>query len=457
MKARIITALLFFLFIPLGADESYRWKDLYEQALETNPSLAGKREASAAAEYQWKSARRTRGPALYFEGDLSYLTSPQEVDLAAGSLYSGDTIPPGIIFPALPETDVSLPLSGHEWYSFRLVLEQPLLTSGKLAGQEALQRALWETSLLDREWEELTVQAEIITIFYSLFYLQESLDLIGQQRRTADRLVSLMRDAYDSGLTSYSDYMETQGRAREINLKENQIRQRQNQAMLHLQYLSGIKNLAPASLSREDLPPIKEEAGPAALLEEAQTSSPVLGILNKQIEIASRNLTLTRGNSYGRPDLGLRVELDYAAGSLPFTSDEWGLQRANITGTLGIRTLLGDAGRAYADVKAAASKETEARHRYRDQWEQISRSVEEELFNQNLNRETIAYYRQRADDDYSVAQQRKQAWEAGYGMEQDYLRQLITWYSDQIYEKQERISLAVSYFKMRTLTGRIAD
>jgi hypothetical protein len=56
-----------------------------------------------------------------------------------------------------------------------------------------------------------------------------------------------------------------------------------------------------------------------------------------------------------------------------------------------------------------------------------------------------------------MAQQRKQSWEAGFGMEQDYLQQLLSWYSDLIYEKQEEISLAVSYFKMKALTGKLED
>lgn len=457
MKFIVLLALLALIPLSLTAEDTWSWRDLYESALLLNPSLAAGEEAASAAEYRWKSARRSRGPSLFFEADLSYLTSPREVDLAAGSLFPGDTIPPGITFPALPETDVSLPLSGHEWYSFRLVLEQPLLTSGKLSSQEKIYRASWHSSLLEREQELVTIKAEIITLVYSLSRLEEILDLIGQQRLTADRFVLLIRNSHDSGMASYSDFLQAQVQAREINLMENRVKQQQNQALLHLKYLCGFEYLTPASLRMEDLPPLRGESDVEALMAEALASSPVLGMMKKQIDMASGNVTLARGSSYGRPDLGLRLELDFAAGSRPFTSGDWTIQAANVTGTVAVRALLGDAGKASADVKAAESREAEARLRYRNLQEQIKRSLEEEIFNQNLSRDNILYYRSRAEDDLSMAQQRKQSWEAGYGKEHDYLQQLLSWYTDLIYEKQEEISLAASYYKMKALTGRLED
>jgi len=453
MKNGMILMLLACLVLPLPAEETYTWKELYEKALDSNPALAAKQEAASAAEYQWKSARRARGPAVYFESDLSYLTSPREVDLAAGSLYPGGPMGP-VNFPALPETDVSLPLSGHEWYSFRLVLEQPLLTSGKLAGREKIQRALWETSLLHQDQEKVILKAEILTLVYSLSRLQEIVELIGQQGRAADRFVLLMKNSYDSGMASYSDLLGAQGRAREISLMENQARRQQNQALLNLKYLCGLETLTPAAVSREDLPCLTAETNLEGLKEEALGFSPVLRLMKKQIQIASQNLALVRGSSYGRPDLGLRVELDYAAGSRLFTSEDWGFDAANLTGTLGIRALLADAGKAFADVKTAESREAEARQRYREAEAEIKRSLEEEIFNQTLSRDNIEYYQLRAEDDLAVVEQKKQSWEAGFGGEQDYLQQLLSWYSHLIYGKQEEISLAASYVRMRALTGK---
>ena len=457
MKIPLSLAFLVLLSLPLRADETYSWKDLYERALSSNPALAARSDAAVTAEYQWKSARRSRGPALAFESDLSYLTSPREVDLSAGSLYPGGTLAPGLTFPRLPETDVSLPLAGNEWYSFRLILEQPLFTSGKLSSREKLYQAAWENVLFEREQEKLTIKTEILTLVFSLSRLQEIQGLLEKQHQAAERSVALIKNAYESGMTSYSDFLSAQVRAREINLRENQVRRQQNQAILGLKYLCGIDNITPASLRREDLPLPEEVNDIDALMREALASSPVLGMMRSQIETASHNVSLVRGGSYGRPDLGLRIELDYGAGSLPFTSDEWNIQAANITGTVAVRALLGDTGKSYADVKAALSRESEARQRYSSFMDQIKKSLEEEIFNQNLNRDNILYYRTRADDDLSMAEQRKQSWEAGFGMEQDYLQQLLSWYSDLIYEKQEEISLAVSYYKMKALTGKLED
>jgi outer membrane protein TolC len=457
MKIPLHLVFLALFILPLPADGTHSWQDLYESALSSNPALAAKSDAVVTAEYQWKSARRSRGPSLFFESDLSYLTSPREVDLSAGSLYPGGTLAPGLTFPPLPETDVSLPLAGNEWYSFRLILEQPLFTSGKLSSQEKIYQASWGNVLLEREQEELSIKTEIITHVFSLSRLQEILGLLEQQRQTADRSVVLIKNAYESGIASYSDFLNAQVRAREISLRENQVRRQLNQVILNLRYLSGIEALTPASIHLEVLPPMKEQTDIDALMQEALASSPVLEMVRKQIEMASHNVSLVRGGSYGRPDLGLRVELDYGAGSLPFTSDEWNIQAANVTGTLAVRALLGDTGKSFADVKTAESKEAEARQHYRSLIDQIKKSLEEEIFNQALNRDNILYYRSRAEDDLSMAQQRKQSWEAGFGMEQDYLQQLLSWYSDLIYEKQEEISLAVSYFKMKALTGKLED
>lgn len=454
----------FFIFVslllaafPLSSQEIYAWKDLYENALRLNASLAQKQDAASAAEYQWKSAKRSRGPELFFESDLSYLTRPQEVDLEAGSLYEGGPVAPGLDFPALPETDMTLPLSGNQWYSFRLVLDQPLLTSGKLLGQQNIYRALWESSLLDQQQRELMIKAEILSIVHSLNFLQEIIDLIEEQKNSASRFVSLTRNSYDSGMASYSDFLGAQVKAREITLTENQVRRQQNSVFLHLEYLCGIDDLTQENITTTGLPPLGNETDPEALLADALQYSPALLMLRQKIEASRQNVKVFQGSSYGRPDFGLRVELDYAGGSIPFTSDEWGYQDAIITGSLGIRALLGDSGKAAAYVKSAKSSLSESEHQYRDNLEQIKRAIGEELFNQNLSRENIEYYISRAEDDLSMAKQRKEYWEAGYGMEQDYLLQMISWYSDLIYEKQEQISLAVSYYKLKALTGVIED
>lgn len=443
--------------LPISSQELYGWKDLYENALRLNASLAEKKDAASAAEFNWKSAKRSRGPELYFESDLSYLTRPQEVHLEAGSLYKGGPVAPGVEFPALPETDITLPLYGNQRYSFRLVLDQPLITSGKLLGQQNIYRALWESSILDQQLSELIIKAEILSIVHSLNLLQEIIDLVEEQKNTAGRFVSLTRNSYDSGMASYSDFLGAQVKAREITLTENQVRRQLNSALLHLEYLCGIEKLSQENISTVDLPPLGNETDSEALLADAVRYSPALLMLRQKIEVSRQNVKVVQGSSYGRPDFGLRVELDYGGDSFPFTTDQWGSDAANITSTLGIRALLGDSGKSAADIKSAKNSLSESEHQYRDYQEQIKRDIGEELFNQNLSRENIEYYKSRAEDDMSMAQQRKEYWEAGYGMEQDYLLQMISWYSDLIYKKQEQISLAVSYYRLKALTGIIEN
>jgi len=441
----------------LSSEEIYTWKLLFERAIGQNPSLAGLSEAETAAEYKWKSARRSRGPSLYFESDLSYMTSPREVDLSRGSLYEGGTLAPGLDFPPLPETDVSLPLSGNQWYSFRLVLEQPLITSGKLTAQDSIYRYLWENSGMEREQKELTVKGEIMSTVQILSALSEIQRLTGEQKTAADRFVTLTANAYDTGMASYSDYMNAQVKTRELTLTENQVRKQQNQALLHLEYLCGLDNLEVGQITAAGLPVPATPGNKEDLFALTEEHSPVLKMLRRGIDVALENKKLTRGSSYGRPDLGLQLQLDYAGGTIPFTSDEWGPAENNITASVGIRALLGDMGKSRADVQESESRISEARERYRDNLEQMKRSIGEEIFNQNLSRETMEYYSRKADDDLSVARQRKEYWETGYGLEQDYLLQMINWYTDLIYIKQEEINLTLSWYKLMILTGEIPE
>ncbi|MDC7239140.1 MAG: TolC family protein [Spirochaetales bacterium] len=434
---------------------TYTWELLYSHALSQNAAIAGKAAAATASEQQWKSAKRSRGPVLSFESDLSYLTNPRTVDIAAGSLYPGGTLMPGIDFPALPETDQSMPLTGNQWYSFRLVLEQPLFTSGKLAAQQNIYQSRLEISRIETEQQELTVKTEILSIVHSLSFLQEILDLITEQKKTAERFVSLTRDSYDSGVLSYSDMLGAQVKAREINLMENQILRQRNSAILHLEYLTGIEGLQAAQINTEFLPDMDLSDSAETLLSQAAQTSPAMRVLKQQVSAAGENLRAVKGSSYGRPDFGLRVELDFAGDSFPYIPEAWSLHNANVTGSLGIQALLADTGKAAADSKAAEAQLKQAELQYRDSLEQIRMAIGEELFSQNLNRENILYSQSRAEDDLEVARQRKEQWEAGYGMEQDYLLQMISWYSDLIYGLQEEISLAVSRYKLKAITGEL--
>jgi len=455
IKSLLISLLFLLCTSALFAEDIYNWKILYERALQQSPSLAEKEKAISAAAYKWKSSRRGRGPSLYFESDLSYMTSPREVDLSQGSLYPGGTLAPGLDFPPLPETDVSLPLSGNQWYSFRLVLEQPLITSGKLAAQEKIYRSLWENSGMDRDQRQLSVKAQIMSTIHTLDSLKEILDLAGEQKIVAERFVTLTENAYNTGMTSYSDFMTAQVKAREITLMEKQIRKQQNQALLQLEYLCRLENLRPDQISSEGLPAISPSGNREDLLSSTIEHSPLLKMLRRGINIAKENKKLTQGNSYGRPDLGLKLQLDYAGETLPFTSDEWGFANNNLTASVGVRALLGDFGKSWADVKESESRISEAEERYKDKLEQMRQSIGEEIFNQNLSMETIDYYNSKAEDDRSVAQQKKESWKAGYGLEQDYLLQMIMWYSDLIYAKQEEMSLTLSCYKLMVITGFI--
>jgi outer membrane protein TolC len=461
MKGKTTLILLLFALAIriIPAQESSDWRSLYDLALRNNASLAEGENAARAAQNKWKSARQGRGPELFFESDLSYLTNPRQVDLSQGSLYAGGTLAPGLIFPPLPESETSLPLTGNQWYSFRLVLEQPLITSGKLSAQENIYRSLWESSLLNTNQKKLTVKAEILSLIHTLTYLEKILDIVSLQITAADRFVTLIRRSYDSGMTSHSDYLGAQVKAREVTLMENQIRKQQNQALLHLEYLCGLESLLPEQINPEGLPDLlgPGETDKETLLTDTRAYSPVLQILRQNIEAAKQNKRLTQGGSYGRPDLGFQVELDYAGGSFPFTSEEWGISENNVTATVGIRALLGDFGKAASLVKEAESRISEAEYRYRDHLEQMKRSIGEELFNQHLNRENIAYYNSQADDDMALATLKKESLDSGYGLEQDYLLQMISWYSDLIYIEQEKISLALSHYRLRTLTGVLPE
>ena len=129
---RILLIFYIFIFAVLSLTaqaEQFSVGDLYELALENSISLTEKTVRAKAASYRVMEAKSKGAPVFSFQSALSYIHNPDTITVEAGSFGQ---LPDMIGGQLLPDEDTTFSMSGNSYYDFKLIMDQPIFTWGKV-------------------------------------------------------------------------------------------------------------------------------------------------------------------------------------------------------------------------------------------------------------------------------------------------------------------------------------
>ena len=107
----------------------YSVEELYEMTLENSAALMEKEARERAAGFRVKEARSKSAPVLSFESSMSYISNPDTLTVETGAF---GTLPPGLGSIPMPSESSIFELTGNTYYDFKLIVDQPVFTWGKL-------------------------------------------------------------------------------------------------------------------------------------------------------------------------------------------------------------------------------------------------------------------------------------------------------------------------------------
>ncbi|MBI9098619.1 MAG: TolC family protein [Spirochaetaceae bacterium] len=429
----------------------YTAEELYELALENSSALTEKTARERAAGYRVREAFSRGGPTVDFETTMSYITNPDTLTVEAGTL---GTLPPQMGALPMPMEDTVFEMSGNTFYNFRLIVNQPLFTWGKIFNALQATKEGAAAAVLDTIKTKDQLKTEIRINCLSLHHLKEIELAVSRQSEIASRLEKIASDSYKNGMILQTEFLDAQVKRKEADLTGNMIKQQIDQVTLNLTYLTGTE-LTPVMIETRELqgeiPDSWEE-----IFRKAQNNNRDLSMLRHSISAEEYKSKIQKGDYYFKPDLAFHMELSYSGSYFPLIQEEWHNEdKGNLTLTLAIQSPIADFGGMYASGKAVEEELKALKASYENSIEQIEQFIRQTISLIELNKMNIDYYSERIEIDLQMMNQKEKEWLSGYGDEKDFLIHQISYYSDIILLNQELISLGRNYYKLENLQGNV--
>jgi outer membrane protein TolC len=461
-----------------------RWdrEGLLSAALRGNSAylLAASRNREAGA--LLSVARAARLPVIRFSSNLSYLTNPPSLTIKTGSLYSGGNIPMDIDtapftgaptpplttqfpFPAFPDRDTAFQLSQNTLYEFGLSLEQPVFTWGRIHNSVKAADLGNQASGLQMEQERRNIKTALDSHLFTLTFLTRIRELLTEQRRSAERLITISEESYTNGFLLRPDLLSARLLSAEVQMGDYSVTENWDNSFLAIKTITGIENLRPSQLLLPPIPLGGEGLSPRSLsyspddkdrlFSQILADNRNLKLLSLQTRATERTVAAARGQFYGKPELGLFLRLAYSGPAFPFAQKGWRDDNdLNFTATLGIRSLLFDGGGLYQTIRQKEETVTQARLEEEKGRRDLAEYLEKALRQMEVSRYRQEYLALKIEAAEAQKNQAETAWKSGYGEEREYLTRELSWYQERIALLQEELSALLTALQLENVLGQ---
>lgn len=454
------------------APEGELWdrERLLAAALRENSAYLLTESRSRESRALLSEAKAARLPVLRFGSSLSYLSSPPSLTVKAGSLYPGASIPlpippayPSLPFPSLPDGDLTFNLSEHSNYEFGLSLEQPLFTWGRIHNSIKAAELGAQAAALQAEQEKRNITAALDSQLYTLAVAAEIRELLAEQRRAAKRLIGLSEESFTNGFLLKADLLSARLLAAETEMADYSIAEIQDNSFLAVKTLSGLETLKPEEI-RRPAPPAGEEPGRESLgysqTDRDRLFSRILAenlslkLLSLQSRAREKTAAAAKGQYYGKPELGLFLQLAYSGPNFPLFQSGWKEEdKLNFTATLGIRSLLFDGGAVHQSIRQKEEALIQARLEEEQGRRNLGEYLEKTLRRLELSRHRQEYLKLKIEAAGAKKDQAENSWKSGYGEEREYLIQELSWRQEQIALLEEQLAALLTALQLETALG----
>jgi len=432
----------------------YSADELYSLALKNSSGLQEKTAQENAASYKVQEMRSRAAPTLNFESTMSYISNPETLTVEAGALGTLDLSAMGGPTSPMPSEETIFEMSGNAYYDFKLILDQPLFTWGKIYNAVQATKEGAAVAMLDSMKMRDRLNTEIQINYRALHYLKEIELAASRQSEITNRLIYISEDSYENGMILQTEYLDVRIKGKEAELMSHKVGLQIEQVILNLSYLTGIE-LTPVMIKTENT----EVSVPDSwrnIFDNTMDNNRDLAMMRHYIQGEEYKSKIQSGSYYFKPDLSFHMELSYSGSYFPLIQNGWNDEnRGNMTLTVAIRSPVADFGGMYASVKASEEEVIAARASYESGKEEIEKHIRQTLYEMELNHLNLEYYRDRIDTDLLIIEQKEKEWKSGYGDERDYLMQQNSYYSNVILMNQELIELNKNSMKLKEISGTV--
>ncbi|MBN2049209.1 MAG: TolC family protein [Spirochaetales bacterium] len=431
-------------------------EDLFEQARYNNQEISLLNIERNKMLIEERGAKARRFPTVDFQTALTHIANPMDaINLTAGELGVYNLAGEEILIP--PEDMTLYEGMENSQYDFKIIIEQPVFTWGKIRGAVEAAGIAAEAGALQIENKQTELYWKIYGSMHALYFIGRIEEILTLQQEAVNRLIGIAEDSYENGFILLSDVLEARIRGKELDIALVRLKTEKDNLLIDLSYTSGVEHLNLEDLDFSSLKEHPEEItldNRETLIQASLKENPNIKLLELMKRIQALRQRITEGENYLKPDIGLHFELSYSGSRFPFLEKDWyGQNRWNLTSTIGISTTIFDGGQLMSSLLKEAQNTEAAMHQYEKGAQAIARTVIETLLKLELSLQNLEYYRLKTEQGQSRLELKQTQMESGSGSESDYLTQEIELYTDLIEYYRECITFFSGLYTLKALTG----
>ena len=344
-------------------------------------------------------------------------------------------------------------------YQTSLSLQQPIFTWGKISnGVKALKEVESVRSLQLTDTEN-QLNAELKSRLSAIYYMDDIISLLNEQKSYADRLVELAHAAQEQGIMLAQEVKENEINALQVDVTLSEINAQYSSNLTALRTMTGLLDL-----TREDISYIPDEESFYSLAKEDRNaliksatsqSQPTLQMLSHMQSAMEYSEKVSKASVYWKPDFALQVSASYGGSRLPLVETDWYRQDDyNGMVTVAFKTTVWDGGKALNNIKRSESNVANAVISRDEAINTIITTLSEQFANQDMAIAKISYLDLKEETLVSKVEQKILLQSYGNASEADVLNAQIELTTCRLERLQEKLKLAQASYLIEYLTGR---
>ena len=433
----------------LFATETYNYDSLASSLRLNNTKLQAAYQDVVQAKLDTKDAKANYHPTIDLTVSGSYIINPiGPITVNASEL-------------GLPYNQYITLYKGMEntLYQTSLSLQQPIFTWGKISnGVKALKEVESVRSLQLTDTEN-QLNAELKSRLSAIYYMNEIISLLNEQKSYADRLVELAHAAQEQGIMLAQEVKENEINALQVDVTLSEINAQYSSNLTALRTMTGLLDL-----TREDISYIPDEESFYSLAKEDRNaliksatsqSQPTLQMLSHMQSAMEYSEKVSKASVYWKPDFALQVSASYGGSRLPLVETDWYRQDDyNGMVTVAFKTTVWDGGKALNNIKRSESNVANAVISRDEAINTIITTLSEQFANQDMAIAKISYLDLKEETLVSKVEQKILLQSYGNASEADVLNAQIELTTCRLERLQEKLKLAQASYLIEYLTGR---
>lgn len=449
MKKLSLFIIVLFFTSALFANETYNYDSLASSLRLNNTKLQAAYQDVVQAKLDTKDAKANYHPTIDLTVSGSYIINPiGPITVNASEL-------------GLPYNQYITLYKGMEntLYQTSLSLQQPIFTWGKISnGVKALKEVESVRSLQLTDTEN-QLNAELKSRLSAIYYMDEIISLLNEQKSYADRLVELAHSAQEQGIMLAQEVKENEINALQVDVTLSEISAQYSSNLTALRTMTGLLDL-----TREDISYIPDEESFYSLAKEDRNaliksatsqSQPTLQMLSHMQSAMEYSEKVSKASVYWKPDFALQVSASYGGSRLPLVETDW-YRQDDYSGmvTVAFKTTIWDGGKALNNIKRSESNVANAVISRDEAINTIITTLSEQFANQDMAIAKISYLDLKEETVVSKVEQKILLQSYGNASEADVLNAQIELTTCRLERLQEKLKLAQASYLIEYLTGR---